>query len=813
MPDSAPAETLVRDPVCAMTIDPRADKPAHAHDGETFRFCSERCRERFAADPEAWRTARDPVCGMTVERASAGHVAKHAGERFFFCSARCRERFEADPDAFLGDRPEPAPAPPGTKYICPMDPEVVRDHPDDCPICGMALEPMTPSLDDGPNPELVDFRRRLRIGAPLAAAVFVLEMGSHLGVPFEDWLGPWLHVWLQAALATPVVVWVGAPFFRRGWSSIVNCAPNMWTLIAIGTGAAFAYSWAALLAPGLLPASIAGEGAPPVYFEAAAVIVVLVLVGQVMELSARERTGDAIRSLLTLAPKRARRVSGDAEEDVDLDAVTVGDRLRVRPGESVPVDGTVAEGRSSVDESLLTGEALPVEKAPGDRVTGGTLNKAGSFVMEAGAVGSETTLSRIVSLVASAQRSRAPIQGLADRVAAWFVPTVVAVAVLAFGAWLAFGPDPAFAYALLAAVSVLIIACPCALGLATPMAIMVATGRGAKAGVLVRDAEALERLARVDCLVIDKTGTLTEGRPRLTEVVATEGGEDDLLALAASLERGSEHPLAEAIVGAARERGLDLREAEGFEAITGRGVTGRVDGRDLRLGNRAMMEGLDLGDLDARAEALEGEGATAMFLAVDGRVAGLVAVADPVKDTAAEAVRALHEAGLRVVMATGDSPRTAEAVARRRGIDEVRAGVSPEDKAALVAELRAEGLSVAVAGDGVNDAPALAASDVGIAMGTGADVAVESAGVTLTRGDLSRLVHARRLAGATMTNIRQNLVLAFVYNAAGVPVAAGALYPLIGVTLSPMLAAAAMSLSSVSVIANALRLGRLRLGA
>ncbi|MEM7530184.1 MAG: heavy metal translocating P-type ATPase [Pseudomonadota bacterium] len=802
---------MTRDPVCGMTVDPRAGKPTLDHDGHVYHFCSTGCRDRFAAEPETFRTAEDPVCGMTVERATAEHMSKQAGERFYFCSGRCQKRFEAEPEAFLGDRPTPEPMPEGTQYTCPMHPEVVRDGPGDCPVCGMALEPMTPSADAGPNPELVDFTRRLWIGAPLAAAVLVLEMGSHLGLPLELWLGAWPMVLVQAALATPVVVWVGAPFFKRGWSSIVNRAPNMWTLIAIGTGAAFVFSWAAMLAPGLLPAGMVEGGVPPVYFEAAAVIIVLVLVGQVMELRAREKTGDAIRALLNLTPKTARRITDEGEEDVDLDTVKAGDTLRVRPGESVPVDGTVIEGRSSVDESMITGEPVPVEKTEGETVTGGTLNNSGSFVMRAEAVGADSTLSRIVGLVAKAQRSRAPIQALADRVAGVFVPAVVGIAVLAFVAWLALGPAPALSYAMVAAVSVLIIACPCALGLATPMSIMVASGRGAQAGVLIRDAEALERFSKAATLIVDKTGTLTEGRPRLTEVVAEGMAEDDLLALAASLERGSEHPLAEAILAGARERGLDLADASDFEAVTGRGVKGRVGEHETMLGNAAMMEGLDLGALAEKAEALQSEGRTAMFVTVDGRVAGLVAVADRIKETTPAAIRALHEAGLRIVMATGDSPRTAEAVARELGIDEVRAGVSPEDKAALVEELRRAGGLVAMAGDGVNDAPALAAADVGIAMGTGADVAMESAGITLVKGDLMGFVRARRLAQATMANIRQNLFFAFAYNAAGVPVAAGILYPVMGMLLSPMLAAAAMSLSSVSVIANALRLRAARL--
>lgn len=811
----ADAEPIVRDPVCAMTVDPEAGKPQHTYGDRTFHFCAERCREKFAAAPDDYVEAEDPVCGMTVDRASARHIAKHAGERFYFCSERCRSRFETEPETFLDDRPAPEPMPEGTQYTCPMDPEIVQDHPGDCPICGMALEPMTPTADAGPNPELVDFRRRLLVGAPLAAAVFLLEMGSHLGVPFAAWLGPALPVWLQFLLATPVVVWVAQPFFKRGWSSVVNRSPNMWTLIALGTGAAYLFSLVGLLAPGAFPPSMLDQhGRAPVYFEAAAVILILVLVGQVMELSARERTGDAIRALLNLAPKTARRITDDGESDVPLEDVRQGDRLRVRPGESVPVDGIVAEGRSAVDESMITGEPVPVEKTEGDTVTGGTMNRSGSFVMTAEKVGADTVLSRIVEMVAKAQRSRAPIQAMADRVAGYFVPAVVAVSLIAFAAWLFVGPSPALSYAVVAAVSVLIIACPCALGLATPMSIMVATGRGAQAGVLIRDAEALERFAKVDVLIVDKTGTLTEGKPTLTDVVASEGmDETELLSLVASLERGSEHPLAEAIVAGAEERGARLSDASEFEAVTGKGVSGTVQGRRVALGNRAMMTdlGIDPKTLSDTAERLQSEGRTAMFVAVDGKAAGLVAVADRVKEATPAAIRALHEAGLRIVMATGDARRTADAVARDLGIDEVRADVSPEDKGALVEELHGQGLKVAMAGDGVNDAPALAAADVGIAMGTGADVAVESAGVTLVKGDLTGIVRARTLAQSTMANIRQNLFFAFVYNAAGVPVAAGVLYPLFGILLSPIVAAAAMSLSSVSVIANALRLRRLKL--
>ncbi len=806
---------IVRDPVCGMTVDPDAGKPAHVHEGATYHFCAAGCRDRFVKSPDSFISAKDPVCGMDVARATARYTLRHEGARHYFCSARCQEKFEAAPGDYAGDAPPPPPAPPGAQYTCPMHPEIVRDAPGDCPICGMALEPMTPAADAGPNPELVDFRRRLWIGGPLALAVTALEMGGHVGLPFAQWLGPSPFVWLQFALASPVVLWMAAPFFRRGWSSLVNRAPNMWTLIALGTGAAYVFSLFATFAPGLFPDRMRGAGGfAPVYYEAAAVILVLVLIGQIMELTARERTGDAIRALLNLAPRTARRVTDADEEDVPLDAVQTGDRLRVRPGESVPVDGVLLEGRSAVDESMLTGEPVPVEKTAGDPVTGGTINRSGSFVMKAEKVGADTMLARIVGMVAQAQRSRAPIQALADRFAGWFVPVVVSVAAIAFVAWLALGPDPALSYAVVAAVSVLIIACPCALGLATPMSIMVATGRGAQAGVLIRDAEALERFAKVGVLIVDKTGTLTEGKPTLTDVVAAEGAsEDDVLALAAGLERGSEHPLAEAIVKGAETRGVTIGASEDFEAVTGKGVRGRIAGREVALGNRAMMDdlGVDVAAIEARADALRGEGKTAMFVAIDGKAGGLIAVADKLKETTPEAIRALHAVGLRIIMATGDNQRTAEAVAGALGIDDIRAGVSPEDKAALVAELRAQGLGVAMAGDGVNDAPALAAADVGIAMGAGADVAVESAGFTLVKGDLNGILRARRLAQATMRNIRQNLFFAFIYNIAGVPIAAGVLYPTFGLLLSPIFAAAAMSLSSVSVIGNALRLKTVRL--
>ena len=805
---------LVRDPVCGMEVDPSRAAVSLDHGGERYRFCCRRCGETFARAPDEHIEAVDPVCGMTVRRATAKHMAKIAGERHYFCSERCKERHEdrmrGSPDAAA--RSEPVAE--GALYTCPMDPEILRSAPGDCPVCGMALEPMTPAVDAGPNAELVDMRRRLMLGAPPALAVLVLEMGHHLGLPLAAWLGPEWHVRLQALLATAVVVGVAAPVFRRGWSSIVARRPNMWTLIALGTGAAYLFSMAAVLAPGLFPPSFRGaDGLPAVYFESAAVIVVLVLVGQVLELSARERTGDAIRSLLDLAPRTACRVRDGGDEEVPLESVAVGDRLRVRPGESVPVDGVVLEGGSSVDESMITGEPMPEAKTPGSAVTGGTRNADGSFVMRALRVGRDTMLARIVAMVAAAQRSRAPSQRLADRVAAWFVPVVVAVAAAAFVLWLAFGPDPSFA--VLAAVSVLIIACPCALGLATPMSVMVATGRGASSGVLVRDAEALERFAAVDVVVVDKTGTLTEGRPTLTDIV-TVGDTDEtlVLSLAASLERASAHPLARALLAGAEARGAPLHEAGAFEAVAGEGVGGRVDGRRVAVGNGAMLSrlGLEPGPLESASERLQGEGKTAVFVVVDGRPCAVLAVRDRVRAGASGAIEALRRAGLRLVMATGDGPGAAAAVAAEVGLSEIRSRMSPAAKAALVADLRARGHTVAMAGDGINDAPALAGADVGIAMGSGADVAVESAGITLVKGGLDGLTRARRLSRATLRNMRQNLVFAFVYNAAGVPVAAGILYPFFGLLLSPALAAAAMSLSSVSVILNALRLRHVPVG-
>ncbi len=810
----APAEAPVtRDPVCGMTVDPDAGKQSLVHEGRTYHFCCDGCRKKFEAAPQDYLLAKDPVCGMSVDRSTAKHFLKHEGDKLYFCSAGCKAKFEASPGDYLdGNRPEAKPMPKGTQYTCPMHPEIVADHPGDCSKCGMALEPMgIPPADEGPNPELVDFTRRFWVSAALAVPLLALTMGPMIGLPLREMIGEARAVWLELALATPVVLWAAIPFFRRAWASLVNRSPNMWTLIGLGVGTAYLYSIVATFAPGLFPMSIRGHvDTVPVYFEAAAVIVTLVFVGQLLELKARERTGSAIRALLDLAPKTARRITTDCSEiDIEVDDIAKGDRLRVRPGERVPVDGQVSEGQSTVDESMITGEPLPVEKTKGDTVTGGTMNRNGSFIMTAERVGSETTLSQIVDMVAKAQRSRAPIQGAVDRVSAVFVPAVVAVAILAFGAWMMFGPEPRLAHALIAAVAVLIIACPCALGLATPMSIMIATGRGAQEGVLIKDAEALECFSKVDTLIVDKTGTLTEGKPRLTDTVALEGiDESRLLAVAASLERGSEHPLAEAIVAGAEEHSIALSEVTSFDAITGKGVTGLVDGAKIALGNAAMMGdlGIDTAALDEQISDLRDDGKTVMFVTIDGSLAGFVAVADRLKPTTAAAIRALHDSGLRIIMATGDNERTAKAVAKQLGIDEVRADVLPEGKKALIDELHAKGAVVAMAGDGVNDAPALAAADVGIAMGTGADVAMESAGITLVKGDLTGIVRARRLAEATMRNIRQNLGFAFGYNALGVPVAAGILYPVPGLLLSPMIAAAAMSLSSVSVIANALRL-------
>ncbi|MGF7158947.1 Cu+-exporting ATPase [Rhodoligotrophos appendicifer] len=760
--------------------------------------------------------AIDPVCGMKVTIETARHVHEHDGQPYYFCSAGCRTKFMTDPDKYLGDRVEPEPAPPGTVYTCPMHPEIEQVGPGDCPICGMALEPKGIPDTAGPNPELIDFTRKFWLGLPFAVLLFVMEMGSHLGLPFREWLGPRSYNLAQLLLATPVVLWGGSTFFRRCWASLRSMNLNMWTLIGIGVGAAYLYSVVATLAPEIFPSGFRGHhGDVDVYFEAAAVITILVLLGQILELKARERTSGAIRALLDLAPPTARRVRPDGtDEDVPLAELHPGDRLRIRPGEKVPVDGTILEGASAIDESMLTGEPVPAEKQPGDAVTGGTLNRSGSFIMEARKVGADTVLSRIVALVADAQRSRAPIQRLADQFAGWFVPAVMTVALVAFVAWASWGPEPRLAYALVIAVSVLIIACPCALGLATPMAIMVGTGRGAQMGVLVKSAEALERLAETNVLVVDKTGTLTEGRPRLTDVIPAEGiSEADLLGFAAGLEIGSEHPLAEAIVGGAKERNVTPVTVTSFDSVTGKGVKGVTGGRNIFLGNDVFMadQKVAISELSDRLDSLRAEGKTVMLLADDSRLLGLVAVADAIKETAPAAIRALQSEGLRIVMATGDNAVTAAAVAAKLGLDEVRAGVTPEGKVSLVKELQSQGFKVAMAGDGVNDAPALSAADVGIAMGTGSDIALESAGVTLVKGDLNGIVRARKLSRAVMRNIKENLFFAAIYNVLGVPVAAGVLYPMIGLLLSPMVAAAAMSLSSVSVIGNALRLRRVSL--
>ena len=778
--------------------------------------------------------AIDPVCGMRVNPDTAKHRFEYRGEQYFFCSARCRERFQAEAEKFLQPRSAgPEPAAPGASYTCPMHPEIKQVGPGSCPICGMALEPEQVSLDQGPDPELIDMTRRFRIALVLTLPVVAIEMGRHFGVMHlvpSSWSN-----WISFALATPVVVWAGAPFFVRGWNSLgldpekwlsafrTGSGPqkkltrhlNMFTLIALGTGVAWLYSAVGTLLPGAFPPAFRDEhGAVAVYFEAAAVITTLVLLGQVLELRARERTSGAIRALLGLAPKTARRITGQGDEDVAIDQIMVGDLLRVRPGEKIPVDGLVAEGQSSVDESMVTGESMPVSKAEGARAIGGTVNESGALVVRADKVGRDTMLARIVDMVARAQRSRAPIQRLADRVAAWFVPAVIAAALVAFAAWIAFGPEPRFTFALVAAVTVLIIACPCALGLATPMSIMVGVGRGARSGILIRDAKALEQFERIDTIVVDKTGTLTEGKPKMLSIVTAAGtDETTLLRLAASVERASEHPLAVAILNAAKARGSMLGEVSAFASFSGKGATGTVDGGPVAVGNAVLMSELDIAtaELDAAAEAARKQGATAIYVAIGGRLAGIIAIADPVKPSARPALAALRAEGLRVVMLSGDNETTARAVASQLGIEEIEAGVLPERKSEVIKRLREAGHRVAMVGDGVNDAPALATADVGVAMGGGTDVAIESADVTLLTGDLAGLVRARRLSAATMRNIRQNLAFAFAYNSAGVPIAAGVLYPVFGILLSPMVGAAAMALSSVSVIGNALRLAHTRL--
>jgi Cu+-exporting ATPase len=777
----------------------------------------------------------DPVCGMTVQKAQAADQIEHNGREYYFCSKSCASKFRDDPGRYAGD-PEQRdgedadaehqhnaedgktaePARPGTKYTCPMHPEIVQDVPGSCPKCGMALEPMTPTGDEEADDELTDMTRRFWVGAVLTLPVLVIAMGPMLGLPIKDWLGHSFAKWIELAIATPVVLWAGWPFFVRGYQSIVTWNLNMFTLIAIGVAAAWVYSVIATVAPGVFPESFRDDaGTVGVYFEAAAVIVTLVLLGQVLELRARRRTSGAIRALLDLAAKTAHRIDDDGNEsEVPLDEVQAGDKLRVRPGEKVPVDGELVEGKSTIDESMITGEPMPVQKQAGDAVTGATVNQRGSFIMRADRVGSETLLSQIVQMVAEAQRSRAPIQRLADLAASYFVPAVLIVAVATFVVWAVFGPAPAMAYAIVNAVAVLIIACPCALGLATPMSIMVGVGRGAQAGVLIKNAEALETMEKIDTLVVDKTGTLTEGKPKLVAVEPAEGtNEGDLLRFAASLEKGSEHPLAEAIVRGAKDRKIVLADATDFDSVTGKGVQGKVDDKDVALGNRVMMQhlGIDPGPLSEQAESLRREGQTAMFVAIDGKLAGLIGVADPIKESSQEAVHLLHESGLELVMLTGDSKTTADAVAKKLGIDRVEAEVLPEQKAEVIKKLQSEGKKVAMAGDGINDAPALAQADVGIAMGTGTDVAIESASITLIKGDLRGIAKSRLLSQKTMRNIRQNLFFAFVYNAAGVPIAAGVLYPFFGLLLSPMIAAAAMTFSSVSVIGNALRLRQVKI--
>jgi P-type Cu+ transporter len=768
---------------------------------------------------------KDPVCGMNVTPATAKHRVDHAGKTQFFCCAGCAEKFKSDPGKYLNPaRPDsnlitlatPSARPQPVEYTCPMHPEIIRPKPGSCPICGMALEPRTISAIEEENPELRDMTRRFWISLVLTAPLLIIAMADMLsGMPVEHaFRAGWLP-WIELLLATPVVLWGGWPFFQRGWASIVNRSTNMFTLIAMGTGVAYLFSVVSTVFPGVFPTSFGGmNGAPPVYFEAAAAIVTLVLLGQVLELRARSRTGAAIRALLDLSPKTARVLRDGTEQDIPLDQVKLGDRLRVRPGEKIPVDGVVLEGSSSVDESMITGESMPVTKEPGARVIGATVNATGSFVMRADHVGSETVLARIVQMVSEAQRSRAPIQRLADRVAAWFVPAVIAAAVATFIVWSLVGPQPRLAHALVNAVAVLIIACPCALGLATPMAIMVGTGRGARAGVLIKNAEALEVLEKVDTLVFDKTGTLTEGKPTVESVIAVpDGDESELVRLVASVEQGSEHPLGSAVIAAAKENNLTLSQASNFQSHTGLGVSGKVDGKIVYAGNEKLLQqaGVPIDALKAAAEDLRRNGQTVIFVALEGRPAGLIGIADPIKPSTPQALRDLKAAGLRVVMLTGDSRSTAQAVATKLGIDDFEAEILPEKKSEVVARLQKQGRIVAMAGDGVNDAPALAKADVGIAMGTGTDVAIESAGITLVKGDLAGIVRARKLSQATMRNIRQNLFFAFIYNLLGVPIAAGVLYPFFGLLLSPILAAAAMSFSSVSVITNSLRLRKTEL--
>ncbi len=813
-------ERFFRDPVCGMTVDPdNPDKPWTEYQGRVIRFCNPKCKEKFLAAPGAYLRTLDPVSGEVVDKPSAKFMLKHDSLRIYFASEQTMKTFEANPEAYIEKAKELSPAQTVTaaQWVCSCHPEVVSDHPGDCPICGMALEPVLETAPTEEESEEKDFTRRFIVGLVFTLPLLVLAMGPLLGVPLPAWAMGRSGEFIQLVLATPVVLYSGWPFFVRAWASIRSRNYNMWTLIGLGVGAAYLFSAAAVLFPGIFPEGLKNEdGTLPIYFESAAVIILLVLVGQILEMRARMKAGAAIRALASLAPAVAHRIREDGtEEDVSVDYVAIGDKLRVRAHEAVPVDGVIVEGRSSIDESLITGEPIPVEKGPGDEVIGGTKNLAGSFVMEARRVGAGTVLAQIVELVASARRSRAPIQSLADRFSAWFVPVVVVVAVVAFVGWMLFGPEPRFAYAIVAAISVLIIACPCALGLATPMGITVAVGRGAKSGILVKDAAHLERLAEADTLVIDKTGTITEGRPEVVHVrsLADDLDENRLLALAAAVESGATHPLAEAILRGAQERGIKVPAATDFHSNPGLGVVAKVDGAALALGNAALMEelGIDLSAIEEELHEHRRQGRTIVLLARDNKLAGFLAIADPIKANAKEALEALQRHGLHIVMATGDQRETAEAIAKEVGITEVHARLTPADKAALVKRLKKQGHVVAFAGDGVNDAPALAEADAAVAMASGAQVAVESAGLTLLKGDLSRLVQARRLAEATLRNIRQNLFFAVIYNALGIPIAAGVLYPVLGLLLSPIVAAVAMSMSSVSVVGNALRLSRIRL--
>lgn len=860
-----PADALTAiDPVCGMTVTKLGAKHTAAHAGQDYYFCSAGCRAKFIAAPQNYlvpksavpstpphthdhhhhhhtdnrdqdsvrhpgtaspgsdSVIKDPVCGMTVDPGTAKYRTEYSGTTYYFCSAGCKAKFDANPTSYLkaettskAQTAVTIPVPEGTIYTCPMHPEIRQVGPGNCPICGMSLEPDMPTLETGPSAELTDMTRRLWVATALALPVLAISMGGDL-VGIDRWISPTILNWIQLALATPAVLWAGFPFFERGVASVRNRSLNMFTLIAMGIGVAWLFSIVATAVPGLFPDALRTMGgAVPVYFEAAAIITALALLGQVLELRAREKTSGAIRALLDLAPKTARRIRTDGtDEEVQVDLIAVGDHLRVRPGEKIPVDGAVREGRSSIDESMVTGESMPVTKEAGARLIAGTINQSGALTMTATRIGRDTMLAQIVQMVATAQRSRAPIQRLADQVSSWFVPLVIAAAVVAFAIWMVIGPEPRFAHALVAAVSVLIIACPCALGLATPMSIMVGVGKGARLGLLIKNAEALERLEKVDTLVVDKTGTLTEGKPSVTSVLPGDGySETELVRVAASLERASEHPLGAAIVRAATDRGLKLSQPQNVESSIGRGLTGTVDGKRVLIGSAKLMEkeGLILGAWNGWADELRSQAATTVLVSISGKIAGVIGIADPIRKTTEAALASLRAEGISVVMMTGDNRITAEAVAKALGIDDIEADVLPERKSAVVERLRKEGRVVAMAGDGVNDAPALAAADVGIAMGTGTDVAIESAGVTLLGGDLQGIVRARQLSRATMRNIRQNLFFAFIYNAAGVPIAAGVLYPITGLLLSPAIAAAAMALSSVSVIGNALRLRSTRL--